>query len=511
MKPRFAPFSISVPPGAAGAREARLALQAAMAETDMAKDSRDGLLLSAAEWITNLGEHPCRPPSRAHVTLSRVGGTFLFGITDDGSAFDDFEKILPAKDVPPALKEAGLGIAIMARQFTTLTYVTDAASNRLRIQSHAMADRDKATILLVDDDPTVRNLYVEYLKAKYRILLADSAHEALQILRRNAVDLVISDIQMPNGESGLDLCAHVRSNSDTATVPFIFLTGRKDDQTREAALGLAIDDYLLKPIRKAVLVRCAERVLRNARFIHGRLSDKFDENLTSLLQPSLPAQMGNFRSAVGWQEAEAGGGDLLFHRCSGSENLIVMADLMGHGSQAKFFSHALSGFLSGMMAGLDFPSPGTLLQRLNTAFAEQPILNATIATAIALTLLPDGRVIMAAAGHPGPFLMDERGLAPVAVSGSLLGMAGDSLFKEQSFQLKVGQRVCLFTDGLIEIGETTDQRHRNFLHIQSLLTESNAMPLREAADFLKRRALALAGDTLRDDITFAFVEYAPPG
>lgn len=500
-------FSISVYPNAEGARLARKALKTAIADLALPKNCRDGLLLSTAEWITNLGEHSQRSPRHAKLTLQRIGGTFMFELRDDGSAFENFHQAVQCNTAPPKLDEDGMGLQLMARYFPAMTYVSGKNENRLHIQFHMDSTTEMPTILLVDDDPIVRNLYGEYVNGVYRCFLAESADEALQILRRTTIDLIVSDIRMPNGCSGLDLCKDVRRDRSLETIPFIFLTGEKDEDIREAAQGLAIDDYLLKPVRKTTLLSCTGRVIRNAQFIRNRLGDKFDDGLTRLLHPSLPKNLGGYNTAVHWQAAEAGGGDLLFHREMGTETLIVLADLMGHGVQAKFYGHALAGYLSGILSALEDPSPATVLSRLNIAFATDPHLSKTIATAIAVLLSDDGTVLLANAGHPQPLLIGPGGIATLSVSGPLLGLAAESKFERHHIDLVGNRRLFLFTDGLTEIGDRREAHKLNFGRIQSLLEKTRTNSVETSMTRLERRIEKLISGQPADDLTCVLLDY----
>jgi phosphoserine phosphatase RsbU/P len=501
-------FSISVSPNAEGARQARKSLQAEITDTDIPDECRDGLMLATAEWITNLGQHPEHTSNQVNVVLTRVGGTLVFEINDDGSPFETFHQTLLSVDGPPKLDETGMGLKLMAKYFPAMTYVQSRNNNRLRLQHHIDTDNEKTTVLLVDDDPIILQLYGEYLNETYRTLLADSVDEALQILKRTPIDLIISDIRMPNGASGLDLCAIVRDDHSLGTIPFVFLTGDKNIQTLETAQGLAIDDYLLKPVRKTALLSCAGRIIQNALFIRNRLGDRFDEDLTRLLQPLLPSRLGPYNTAVHSQSAEAGGGDLLFHHRRDTETLIVLADLMGHGSQAKFYSHALAGYLSGMLAALEKLSPEVVLSSLNRAFAEDAHLTNTIATAVVLLISDDGRVRISNAGHPKPLLVGSRAAEHLPTSGSLLGLSLDTAFESHEFSLIMGQRIFLYTDGLSEIGDTPETHENNFSQIRSILKETAAMGISDAALKVEQCIDRLLTEQPRDDLTFVLLEYA---
>jgi two-component system OmpR family response regulator len=92
------------------------------------------------------------------------------------------------------------------------------------------------------------------------VSLAASAAEARDMLKRNAVDLVILDIMMP-GEDGLSLCRHLR---ESANMPVILLTAMAEDADRIVGLEVGADDYVVKPFNPRELLARIKAVLRRA-------------------------------------------------------------------------------------------------------------------------------------------------------------------------------------------------------------------------------------------------------
>ena len=92
-----------------------------------------------------------------------------------------------------------------------------------------MSDSATPRILLIDDEPSIREPLAEYLTAQgFMVVDAASAAEARSVLRAQTVDLVVSDIMMP-GEDGLSLTRHLR---ETSSLPVILLTARAEDTER---------------------------------------------------------------------------------------------------------------------------------------------------------------------------------------------------------------------------------------------------------------------------------------
>jgi DNA-binding response OmpR family regulator len=118
-----------------------------------------------------------------------------------------------------------------------------------------------ATILVVDDEPTIREVVVRYLEREgYSTLQAGDGDEAKRLLELDVPSLVVLDLMLP-GINGLALCRWLRTRS---TVPVIMLTARGEEADRIVGLELGADDYVTKPFSPRELVARVKTVLRRA-------------------------------------------------------------------------------------------------------------------------------------------------------------------------------------------------------------------------------------------------------
>ena len=118
-----------------------------------------------------------------------------------------------------------------------------------------------ATILVVDDDPTVREVVVAYLQqAGHATLEAPDGPNAV-IAAQSEPDLVVLDVMLP-GIDGLEVCRRIRA--ERPDLPIIMLTALGEEEDRIAGLGIGADDYLSKPFSPRELVLRVESVLRRS-------------------------------------------------------------------------------------------------------------------------------------------------------------------------------------------------------------------------------------------------------
>ncbi|WP_154859650.1 ATP-binding response regulator [Cyclobacterium xiamenense] len=113
-------------------------------------------------------------------------------------------------------------------------------------------------ILLVEDEADLRTNLVELLEIKkYAVIAAANGQEALKLLEKYPIDLIVSDILMP-GMDGYELLQKVRANVSYANLPFIFLSAKvSKEEIREGMEGGA-EDYLTKPIKAVELFKAVE-------------------------------------------------------------------------------------------------------------------------------------------------------------------------------------------------------------------------------------------------------------
>jgi DNA-binding response OmpR family regulator len=115
------------------------------------------------------------------------------------------------------------------------------------------------TILIVDDEPIVRDVVARYLEHDgYAILEAGDGDEARAQIEAASPSLVVLDVMLP-GTDGLSLCRWIRTRGD---VPVIMLTARGDEADRIVALDLGADDYVTKPFSPRELAARVRSVLR---------------------------------------------------------------------------------------------------------------------------------------------------------------------------------------------------------------------------------------------------------
>jgi putative two-component system response regulator len=115
-------------------------------------------------------------------------------------------------------------------------------------------DTAKSLILLVDDEPRNLKLLEAFLGAfPYRILKAGNGEEALNLVDREEIDLILLDVMMP-GMDGFEVCRRLKSREKTRLIPVVLLTTLDDLDSRVAGMESGADDFISKPVNRLELL-----------------------------------------------------------------------------------------------------------------------------------------------------------------------------------------------------------------------------------------------------------------
>ena len=138
----------------------------------------------------------------------------------------------------------------------------------------------KPSILIVDDEESIRVSLEGFLKKKYYVQTAESGSIALEMLQDNQYDLILSDIKMDD-MNGIVLLKKVKENFPESA--FLLMTGFSSLNTAIEALRLEASDYLIKPCVKKIVFESIARCLKNnSKKNTEELTQKFQEKLNTL-------------------------------------------------------------------------------------------------------------------------------------------------------------------------------------------------------------------------------------
>ena len=157
--------------------------------------------------------------------------------------------------------------------------------NPLPVKSDPDLDKEKKTMMVVDDDSEVAYYLEMLLGSDYQVVCRFNAESALEAITENAPDLILSDVVMP-GKDGYWLCREIKESLQLCHIPVILVTAKTTIENQVEGLNVGADAYVIKPFEPHYLMALIKSLLNNREKTRSLLSrstqtDKMDENVLS--------------------------------------------------------------------------------------------------------------------------------------------------------------------------------------------------------------------------------------
>lgn len=496
-------FESDTPATLANVRALRHSLETVLTYCVHSEKAQQHILICLSETLTNLVQH--NTTSSFAMRFSQDNQRWSLDIIDNGNPWDprnnssiDIKKM--------TTNEGERGIALLHTLCQQISYRSDNNKNTLTLSWLRPNSADTPTVLIVEDDDSLRRLYSSYLAKDFNVKLAEDGLDALETLKNHDIDLIIADINMPLMD-GIALRESLTHQRNQSLIPFVFLSSNNSQGMLKQATEMGIDDYLNKPISKIQLIQCIKRVIQRTRQVHQQMTDRIDKRISSVLKPDLPALSQSWKLAVASRNTGSGGGDFLLHHINDKSTVLMLSDIMGHDDSAKFFSYAYAGYLHGLLHGTqqDF-TPASLLEALSENALQEKLLSKVLLTCCVATLSKFGKLTLACAGHPTPMHITKAGIKYLDVGGILPGLVSKTRYQDLDITIKQGERIALYTDGLFE--SAYDEKSRNKLEEElcHLLSSTLEESLDVSLAILMERFDQLTYYEAKDDVTLILLE-----
>ena len=138
-------------------------------------------------------------------------------------------------------------------------------------------------MLIVDDSDDMVDFLSENFREKYEVLTAGDGIEALDVLSKHEINIIISDWMMPRMD-GAELCRRVRRNPLTSHIPFVMLTAKTDDDSKVQGMDVGADTYIEKPFSVQYLEACIRNMLQIRQQLMRKFSSMPLEPVTEIAQ-----------------------------------------------------------------------------------------------------------------------------------------------------------------------------------------------------------------------------------
>ncbi len=525
---------------------------------DGAVDGQDriGFELAVIEVAGNIAEHNLQAPGFECDVVVRIQPDQLEAEFSDTGALVEID--LESAEMPDEMMEHGRGLALAKAAVDELTYRRFGGINTWRIRrrrrvpdpapSPGDARRTRATgsngsptpgiVLVVEDDADLGGFMRAALERRVDrpVRLAGDALVALQILSQEAVDVVITDIQMP-GMTGLEMVSQIRQTHPA--LPIVVMTAHASVDYAIDALRHQVDEFLVKPISATTLVprikelaargaaaRQTARALANIdpslsaeadvmRVEREMLQDLSDtmgqpESLSRQLERAAQVQRDllprNAPRMAGWDLAGtcvpsfAIGGDFFDWYSTDTAVEFTVADVMGKGIPAALVTATVRAVIRGIDRSA---GPAASLRSAALALAEDLSETGTFVTMfLGRVDGSTGELRYADAGHGLSLHVRAGGRFSQLVSQDLplgidLGGPGDPTWSENVITLAPGETVVSFSDGLFDLLGGDKQA---IADVAAIVSSSP-----DCAGIIQRVTELAGNTTLIDDVTVVAV------
>ena len=398
-------------------------------------------------------------------------------------------------------------------------------------------------ILIAEDERITRATLARQLQSwGHEVIAAEDGEQAWERLASAEFDIVITDWEMPR-LSGVELVRRIRSAPQVAYTYLIILTSRSQKADIVSGIEAGADDFLSKPFdRDELRVRllAGERIIRLERALSLQNAELRDANerirfglraAARVQQSMLPRRSvvtPRVRTSWTYVPTDELAGDAIGLYLVDDRYLIAyVLDVSGHGVPAALLSvsamHALEPTphatsllrtmtpTNGEMGTVR--NPGEVATALNRSFRAGENDGRYFTLVLCVLDTRDGRLRLARAGHPPPFVMRGRESVPVPDAGGFpIALVDGAEYEDVTLQLQPGDRVCLYSDGVAEQDDPAGVEQFGDRRLFEFLARRSSIPAEQVVTKAVDELAAWAGSRrFTDDVSLLIVEWLGAG
>ncbi|MCB1142339.1 MAG: SpoIIE family protein phosphatase [Leptospiraceae bacterium] len=372
----------------------------------------------------------------------------------------------------------------------------------------------KETILIVDDTPNNLRILSQILSdAGYIVRPCPSGKLALKAARAQIPSLILLDIVMPEMD-GYEVCKILKTDTKTENIPILFISALDDLSNKMKAFEVGGLDYITKPFHAGEVLARIKTHLELQR-VKEELTDNFNqmelefvkarqtqELLMSRKFPSIPEVDVDIR----YRSMTKVGGDYYDFFYEDGHLGILIADVSGHGAAASLIVSIVK--IVFYYQKNNMLNPSLLLQNMNEAFYGNIGKEFVTATYLLIDLKKQ-KITVANAAHPPLLLLREgsKEIIQILPRGTLLGIKPDAKFQSLEIDFQPKDRLLLYTDGLIEAPNESNEMYDEERLADFLRKNRNLKPS-ELSEKLMKEIIDWSGGELKleDDIMIITID-----
>ncbi len=370
-------------------------------------------------------------------------------------------------------------------------------------------------ILIVDDEEEIRENLCDFIEfSGYQVHDASDGTEALEFIKKDKPDLMLSDLMMPR-LGGLQLLQETKKQNIEG-LPIVIMTAFGTMEYAIEAMKNGAADFITKPIDLEYLKTVLQRVLHLSEMErkvkeHQRQLEEDLQHASRIQQCQLPEPIDTPKLVLHYryQPLIAIGGDYLtVHHYDENHLMVALYDVVGHGVSAALTASMVHNQLRLLMGQQN--SPAAIIKELNQIVTEQVGTTSMFLTGILASIdLKTNQMKACNAGHPEGYLwkQQEASLSPLVSKITPVGLTDNILGDASEIQLDMqsGDRLILYTDGFLE-SRNQDGEMMGQEKLQNLFTTHSALPAQQFVDKLFEELSDYRGQEPEDDLTLVVVD-----
>lgn len=384
----------------------------------------------------------------------------------------------------------------------------------LRKSLHKSFDDIPPKVLFVDDDPSMAKLFKYNLdKAGFDCRLASSVDEAMDLIKSELPDIIVSDIMMPKTD-GFEFRKMILQNNQLKDIPFIFLTAKNTENDILEGYDLGITDYVVKTAGPKLVVAKVSAIIKSLGNERRKIISELQEATSSLRTKVVPDTFPDFE---GFSIAHLHipfkgipGGDFLDYYKLDENNLaVILGDVMGKKWGAWYFAYAYAGYIRSALRSVlqtaEEYSPSEILERVNSTVYADTKISEVFATLSIIILNNKTSTLKYSGAGDIPIIYNPINGEVVRIKsrGLLLGFAKRGEYEDSIIKLSPKDRIYLTTDGIIDSRSKNKDsfgEKRLFDLIENLTESPNSL------EIIKEKFDQFTDSEYDDDVSLIMIE-----